>query len=76
MKNQRNNFLIHAKNNRTKKQVRAINSLDLSNKKDLIRVKLIEIVNLQDFIKTDNLCYKSKSRKAYNSSEYTLPIVF
>ena len=33
-------------------------------------VKLKEIVNLQDIIKTDTLRYKSKSRKSYNFSEY------
>ena len=43
---------------------------------DLIRVKLKEIVKLKDIIKTDNLRYKSKSRKVYNFSEYSLPIVF
>ena len=31
---------------------------------------------MQDIIKTDNLRYKSKSRKVYNSSKYSLPIVF
>ena len=41
---------------------------------DLIRDKLKEIVNLQDIIKTDNLRYKSRSRKAYNSSEYSILI--
>ena len=54
-----------------------LKSLDLSNKKDefkkingifpqnlinyLIRDRLIDIVNLEDIIKTDNLCYKSKN---------------
>ena len=60
-----------ASENQTEKQVGTIKSLDLSNKQDelkqtdrmfpqnlmndLIRVKLKEIVNLQDIIKTDNL---------------------
>ena len=43
---------------------------------DLILDKLKEIVNLQGIIKTDNLLYKSKSRKGYKFSEYFLPIVF
>ena len=43
---------------------------------NLIRDKLKETVNLQDIIKTDNLRYKSKSRKISNFSEYYLPIVF
>ena len=43
---------------------------------DLFRNKLKEIVNLLDIIKIDNLCYKLKSKKAYNFSEYSLPIVF
>ena len=43
---------------------------------DLIRDKLKEIVKLQDIIETYNLSYKSKSRKVYNFSEYSLPIVF
>ena len=42
---------------------------------DLIRTKLKEIVNLED-IETDQLNYKSKRRKLYNFSEYSLPIVF
>ena len=40
----------------------------------LIRDKLKEIVNLQDIVKTDNLSYKSKSKKVYNFSEYSLSI--
>ena len=76
----------------TEKQVDAFKSLDLSNKKDelkqiegifpqnlmkdCIRVKLKEIVNLQGIIKLDELYYKSKRRKVYNFSEYSLPIVF
>ena len=43
---------------------------------DLIHDKLKKILNLQDTIKTDNLRYKSKSPKVYNSSEYSLPIAF
>ena len=31
---------------------------------------------MQDIIKTDNLRYRSKSRKVYNFSKYSLPIVF
>ena len=74
------------------KQVGAIKSLILSNKKDelkqiegiflqnltndLICAILKEIANLQDIFKTDILHYKSKSRKGYNFSEYSLFIVF
>ena len=70
-----------------KKQFGALKTLDPSNKKnelkqtegiftqnlknDLIRVKLTEIVNLQDFIITDDLYYKSKHRKNYNFGEYS-----
>ena len=62
----------------TEKQVAALKPLDLSNRKyelkqiqsiflqnlmnDLIRVKLKEIVNLQDFIKKDDLNYQSKGK--------------
>ena len=76
----------------TKKYVGAITSLDLSIKKyeltqidgiypqnlmnELIHVKLKEMVNLQDIIKTDNLHYKSKIKKDYNFSIYYLNIVF
>ena len=35
-----------------------------------------KIVNLQDIVKTDELNYKSKHRKVYNFSEYSLYIVF
>ena len=75
-----------------KKQVADIKSLDLFNKKDelkqievilpqnllinLVRVKLKEIVHLQDIIKTDELHYKSKRRNVYNLNKYSLPIVF
>ena len=41
-----------------------------------IRVKLIEIVNLQDIIKKDNLNYKSKRRKTCDFGKCSLPIVF
>ena len=43
---------------------------------DLIRAKLKEIVNLKDIIKTDKLNYKSKRKKVYNFSEFSLPIAF
>ena len=42
----------------------------------MIRDNLKEIVNLQHIIKTDNLIYKSKSRKIYNFNEYSLSIPF
>ena len=42
----------------------------------MIRAKLKEIVNLKYIIKIDELNYKSKHRKVYNFSEYSLPIVF
>ena len=45
-------------------------------KNDLIYVTLKEIANLQEIIKTDNLRYKSKSRKVCNFSEYSLAFVF
>ena len=77
---------------KTKKTVAATKSLEVSNKKDKLKQiegifsqnlmnyficdKLKEIVNLQDIIKTDNLRYKSKSRKVSNFSEYYLTIVF
>ena len=76
----------------TEKQVGALKSLNSSNKKDvlkqvegifsqnlmndLIRVKLKEVINLQDIIRTDELNYKSKRRKVYNFTEYFLLIVF
>ena len=72
----------------TENWVGAIKFLDLSNKKDelkqiesifpqnlmndLVCVKFKEIVTFQDIIKTDNLSYKSKSRKVYSLSEYSL----
>ena len=43
---------------------------------DLIRVKLKETVNLQDITETDDLYYKSKRRKVYHFSEYSLLIAF
>ena len=74
------------------KQVGVLKSLDLSNNKyelkkiegifpqnlmnDLIRLKLKEIVKLQDIIKKDELDYKSKRGKTYNIGKYSLPIVF
>ena len=73
----------------TEKQVGAIKSLDSSKKlkriegifpqnlmNDLIRAKLKEIVELQDIIKKDDLNYKSKRRKTYSFSKYSLPISF
>ena len=43
---------------------------------NLVRVKLKEIVNLQDIIKKDDLNYKSKHGKTYNFSKHLLPIAF
>ena len=43
---------------------------------ELIPVKSKKIVKLQDFIKKDDLNYKSKCGKAYNFGKYSLPIVF
>ena len=76
----------------TEKQVSALKSLDPSNKEDelkqtecifpqglmndLVCAKLKEIFNLQDIIKTDELCYKSKLREIYNFNEYSLLIFF
>ena len=42
---------------------------------DLIRAKLKEIFELQG-IKKHDLNYKSKPGKTYNSSKYSLPIIF
>ena len=42
----------------------------------LIRVKLKEIVKLQDIIKNDDLNYKWKHRKTYNLGKFSLPILF
>ena len=76
----------------TEKQVGALKSLALSNKKDELKqiegifpqnlmsdltcVKLKEIVKLQDIIKKDGLNYKSKRGKTYNFGKYSLSIVF
>ena len=43
---------------------------------DLIRIKLKEIVKLQDIIKNDEINHKSKRGKTYNFGKYSLPIVF
>ena len=43
---------------------------------DVTRGKLKEIVELQDIIKKDYLNYKSKRRRTYNFSKFSLPIVF
>ena len=72
----------------TENWVGAVKFLDLPNKKDelkqiesifpqnlmndLVCVKFKEIVTFQDIIKTDNLSYKSKSRKVYSLREYSL----
>ena len=74
------------------KQVGAIKSIKISNKKnqlkkivgifpqnlmnDLISDKLKEIVKSQNITKTDHLRYKSKNRKVYNFSECFFPIIF
>ena len=84
--------LEKASENQTGKQVDALKSLDLSNKTDELKQiqsilpkymlndsifnKLKEIIKLQDIVKTDELCYKSKRRKIFNFSEYSLAIVF
>ena len=76
----------------TEKQVGALKSLVLFNKRDeikqiekifplylmndLLRVKLKEIVKLHDNIKKDYLNYKSKRGKTYKFGKYSLPIVF
>ena len=68
------------------KQIGAIKSLKMSNKKD--KYKQIEGIfsknlmnylirdKLKEIVKTDNLRYKSKIRKVYNFSENYLPILF
>ena len=43
---------------------------------ELIRVKLKEIVNLQDIIKKDELYFKSKREITFNFGKYSLPIAF
>ena len=73
----------------TEKQVDPIKCLEVSNNSkkiesifpqnlmnDLISAKLKEIVEFQDIIKKDDLNYKSKRRKTYNFSKYSLPIIF
>ena len=42
---------------------------------DLIRIKLKEIVELQDIIRKDNLNCKSRRGKTYDFSKYTPPMV-
>ena len=42
--------------------------------KNLVCAKLKEIVNLADIIKTDEPHFKSKHRKVYNFSEYSLSV--
>ena len=56
------------------KQIEGIFSQNLMN--DLIHAKLREIIEFQDIIKKDDLNYKSKGRKTYNFSKYSLTIVF
>ena len=43
---------------------------------NLINNQLKEIIKLQDIIKKDDLYYKSKRRKNFNFTEFSLPIVF
>ena len=43
---------------------------------DLSIIEIKEIIKLQDIIETDHLYYNSKRQKIYNSTEYSLPIVF
>ena len=43
---------------------------------DLVCAKLKEINNLQDFIETDELHYKSKHREIYKFNEYDLLLLF
>ena len=78
--------------NQTEKEISALKSLDLSNEKDklkpidgifsknilnyLIINKFKETVKLQDITRTDGLYYKSKRRKIYNFTEYSLSFVF
>ena len=40
---------------------------------DMVHVKLKEIIHLQEFVKTDELHYKSKRRTVYDFNEYSLP---
>ena len=72
----------------TEKQVGTIKSLKFSSKKyELKQIESIFLQNLKnelihdmlkeiDIIKTNNLRYKSKNRKVYNFSDYSLPNVF
>ena len=43
---------------------------------DLILDKIKEMIKFQDIIKADDLYYKSKCRKIYSFTEYSLPSVF
>ena len=43
---------------------------------DLSRVKLKQIMKLQDIILKNDLNYKSKRGKTYNFGKYLLPIIF
>ena len=52
------------------KQIEGIFPQNLTNY--LIRVKLKEIVKLQDIIKNDDLNYKWKHRKTYNLGKFSL----
>ena len=65
---------------RTKKRFGALKQIEsIFPKKqlnDLIIDKLKEIMKLQNNIKLGNLKYTTKSRKSYNFSRYSLPIVF
>ena len=72
----------------TEKEVGTIKSLKFSSKKyELKQIESIFLQNLKnelihdmlkeiDIIKTNNLRYKSKNRKVYNFSDYSLPNVF
>ena len=42
----------------------------------MIHAKLKEMVKFQDIFKTDEQHYKSKCKKVYNFSEYSLTIIF
>ena len=42
----------------------------------MIRDELKRIAQLKDIIKIDDLNYKSKCGKTYNSAKYSLPIAF
>ena len=43
---------------------------------DLVPAKLKEIINLQNFLKQDELQCERKRRKVYSFSEYSLRIIF